>query len=108
MLNAYRLVTIYRLRNGFHDEAMAELDDALAICEQWIPGWIYGLRARALSQRNGSGDLELAADHLARYIEAELRYGGELDWSVLKSHADFAALRESPRYAELMRGRDGP
>lgn len=104
-LRAHRLVALSLLRDGLYDRALAELDDAFSICGDWVPSWIYELRARTLSRRNGAADLELAADNLERFIAAELRYGGALDWSDVKIQPDFSALRATPRYQALMRGR---
>ena len=63
------------------DQALAELEDAQAICAQWLPAWIFKLRARAYSKRGRPGDIELSADNLERYIQASVQYGGALDWS---------------------------
>jgi hypothetical protein len=105
VLRAHRVVAVVRIEKGLINQALAELDDAFALCGPWVPGWQFELRARALSRRNAAGDLALAADNLARFIDAEIRYGGALDWNQVKTHPDFTALRETPRYRELMRGR---
>ncbi|MEO1203731.1 MAG: hypothetical protein AAFX10_13540 [Pseudomonadota bacterium] len=104
-LRAHELVTRYELREQRYDGALAEIEDARALADAWVPGWISRLRARALSGRNAAGDLDRAADELERHVDAEVRYGGALNWTEIQSHPDFAALRTAPRYAAIMRGR---
>ena len=105
ILRAHELVTRHELRNGHYDSALAEIDDAEAVANAWVPGWIFKLRARALSGRGGADSLGLAAAALERYVEAEVRYGGALNWVEVQTHPDFAALRSTSRYQEIMRGR---
>ncbi len=81
------------------------LADAQSICDRWIPGWIFELRAALYSKRGFSNDITLAGEQLQHFVETKVAYGGALDWNGVKSHPDFAALRQTAEYAEIMRGR---
>jgi len=105
LLKAYRMTASTMLGRGLINQALAELDDAEIVCEGWYPSWLFELRSRAYSRRNSAGDLDLAAASLQQFIEARVAYGGALDWGDVKTHADFAALRATGRYREIMRGR---
>lgn len=105
MLKAHHLVTAYSLDMSLYDQTLAELADAQSICDQWIPAWIFELRTALYSKRGFSNDITLAGEQLRHYVETKVAYGGALDWSRVKSHPDFAALRQTAQYTEIMRGR---
>lgn len=105
MLEAHRLVATHALANGLFDRALVELNDAEALMQKWRPNWLYDLRSRVYGRRDQTGDLELAGKNMRLFIEKKVAYGGALDWTVVKTHPDYAALRNSELYARLMRGR---
>ena len=104
VLALHRLVATQAQVEGRYDHALAELADAESLAqEQWIPSWIFELRARAYSKR---GDQTAAARQLRRYVTAKAAYGGALsEWQHIKTHPDLAKVRATAAGKTLLRGR---